>query len=263
MPSIKIILFFLVLPIFLNAQSPYDIDWKKEPYIIGLGVGAYVNGYVLQSQLSPLTLEEILALDRADINKFDRNATFKYSTKAGNASDVFLYGSYGLPALFLFNSKTRSDFGKIMIIYGETLVITKGLTILSKRLAKRPRPFVYNELVDLSRKQTKQARYSFFSGHVSVTSANCFFTAKVFSDYYPDSTLKPYVWASAAVVPAVVGFLRVQAGKHFYSDVITGYSLGAVVGFMIPHLHKVQKDKPLTIYPSSNGAILTWNFNKR
>jgi len=143
MPSIKVILLFIVLPIFLNAQSPYEIDWKIEPYIIGLGVGAYVNGHIAQSQLSPLTLEEILAFDRANINKFDRNATFKYSTKAGNMSDAFLYGSLSLPTLFLLNRKTRSDFGKIMIIYGETLVITGGLTLLSKRLAKRPRPFVY------------------------------------------------------------------------------------------------------------------------
>ena len=263
MPFIKIVLStFLLLPMFLSAQSPYEIDWKKEPYFIGLGVGAYVNGYILQSKINPLTLEEVLAFDRADINNFDRSASFKYSTRAGNASDVFLYGSYGLPALFLFNQKTRSDFDKIMIMYGETLIITKGLTILSKRLTKRPRPFVYNELVDISKKTTKQARYSFFSGHVSVTSANCFFAAKVFSDYYPDSKFKRHIWIGASVVPAVVGFLEVQAGKHYYSDVITGYSLGAVVGFMIPHLHKIQKGKPLTVYPLSNGAVLTWNFNK-
>ena len=64
--------------------------------------------------------------------------------------------------------------------------------------------------------------------------------AKVFSDYHPNSKqfLKIAVWTFSISLPAVTGFFRVRAGKHFPSDVIMGYALGAVSGWIIPHLHK-------------------------
>ena len=147
-----------------------------------------------------------------------------------------------------------------MILYGETLLTTSGLSFVTKRLAKRTRPFVYNELVDISEKQKNNARFSFFSRHTSITASNCFFAAKVFSDYYPNSKLKPYVWITASVVPTLTGFFRVQGGENYYSDVLVGYSLGAAIGFLIPHLHKIQKDKTLSLYPAPTGIALTWNI---
>ncbi len=252
----------LLLPIGLMAQSPYQIDWKKEPYFFATGALAMGSGLYIHSQLESLTSEEILTLNRSDVNSFDRNATFNFSSGASSASDVFFLSSYTLPALFMAHPRTRNDFGNIMVLYGETILLTKGITNVTKRSATRPRPFVYNELVNLDRKQKKSARFSFFSGHTSITATNYFFTAKVFSDYFPDSDLKPFVWAVAVITPAVTGQLRVKAGKHFQTDVMCGYALGAFVGYMIPHLHKVQKDKPLTVLPAPNGLMMTWQFSK-
>ena len=39
-------------------------------------------------------------------------------------------------------------------------------------------------------------------------------------------------------MPAVVGYLRVKAKKHFLIDVVVGYVTGAVIGFGIAELHK-------------------------
>ena len=129
----------------------------------------------------------------------------------------------------------------------------------------RSRPFVYNEDFSLSKKQTVGARHAFFSGHTSLTAASCFFTARVFSDYFPDSKYKPLVWAGAILVPATVGYLRVAAGKHFPTDVITGYAIGATIGMLIPHLHKKIKiknaDSSLKLSVGATGASLTWNLN--
>ena len=257
----NILIICCCLPVFLNAQSPYGLNWKKESVILGTGVAMLTGGMILHYNTAPLTTDEILALDRANTSPFDRNATFNLSPSASDASDVFLLSSHALPFLFLTNKKSRTDFGKIMLLYAETLIFTEGLTNLTKRIVKRPRPFVYNELADLSKKQRPQARYSFFSGHTSVTSANYFFVAKVFSDYYPDSKIKPFIWATAAIAPALTGYLRVKAGKHFYSDVITGYTVGALIGFMVPHLHKIQKNKSLSIIPAPTGILISWRLN--
>ena len=261
MIQIRIVFLLLYLfPLILIAQSPYHIDWKKESILIGSGILTYSGSYYLESKINPLTIEEIYALDRADINSFDRKASFFFSNKARRTSDVFRTSSYLVSSLVLINKKPRKDFTKILILYGETVLLTKGVTRLSKRSAKRLRPFIYNDLVSLSEKQKLKAQFSFFSGHVSATSSNCFFTAKVFSDYFPDSKYKPLVWTGAALIPAATGYLRVKAGRHFYSDVITGYFVGASIGILVPHLHKNEKDKKLSFYPIPNGIYVSWLF---
>ena len=257
-----ILLILLLIPLMATAQSPYQLDWKKESILIGSGILAYSGSFYLESKIDPLSLEDIYALDRADINSFDRKASFFFSDKARRASDVLRTSSYLVPSLLLINKKPRKDFTTIVVLYGETLLLTKGITKLTKRTTKRIRPFVYNELVSLSEKQKVKAQFSFFSGHVSGTAANCFFTAKVFSDYFPDSKFKPLVWTGAALIPAVTGYLRVRGGRHFYTDVIAGYFVGAGIGILVPHLHKNKKDRKLSLYPTSTGFYMSWSFAK-
>ncbi|MEM9023429.1 MAG: phosphatase PAP2 family protein, partial [Bacteroidota bacterium] len=47
-------------------------------------------------------------------------------------------------------------------------------------------------------------------------------------------------------VPATTGLMRVLAGKHFPTDVITGYAVGGAIGFLVPHLHRKRADKEAT-----------------
>ena len=58
------------------------------------------------------------------------------------------------------------------------------------------------------------------------------------NDFYPDSKAKPIIWTSAALIPAITGYLRVKAGRHFTSDVLVGFLVGAAVGWVIPELHR-------------------------
>ena len=238
-------LFFVVNFISNTAfcQSPYEFNKKREITLYGAGAAFLGAGIYAGSQLEVLTAEEIGVLDRNAVNSFDRGATFNYSEKAGSLSDDLLLSSQVLPLVFLSHQKTRKDFGKIMLMYGESWLLTTGFTNLTKRVAKRTRPFVYNPEVDISEKLVLSARRSFFSGHTSSTTANYFFTAKVFSDYFPDSKFKPVVWGVAITVPALAGYLRVKAGKHYRSDVIAGYAVGALVGYFVPQIHKKIKDR--------------------
>jgi membrane-associated phospholipid phosphatase len=38
-------------------------------------------------------------------------------------------------------------------------------------------------------------------------------------------------------VPAYAALQRVQAGKHYPSDVIVGLAVGAAMGYLIPQIH--------------------------
>jgi membrane-associated phospholipid phosphatase len=140
--------------------------------------------------------------------------------------------------LLLAGEKTRRDFGKIAVMYAEVALINLGLTDIIKSSALRPRPYVFDEDLDPETIITNGDRAAFLSGHTSGTAAGSFFFARVFSDYYPNSKLKPYVWGAAIALPALAGYLRIRAGRHYPSDVIAGYALGALVGYFIPVLHR-------------------------
>ena len=251
---------FLFCSTLLFSQPPYEWSWKNESIIVGSGLASLGIGSLIHSNTKTFTIEEIYALDRSSVNRFDIGATFNWSTNAANVSDYFVLGSHLVPLIFLTKTESRKDFGKIALLYGETVLITDGLTLLTKRVFKRPRPFVYNEQADINKKLNREAKYSFFSGHTSITAANCFFFAKVYSDYYPDSELKPWIWGTAAVIPAITGYLRVRAGKHYASDVMTGYAVGGLLGFLIPHVHKVDRSNRWRLSSRNNKIVFNYKF---
>lgn len=256
------ILFLLPFSI-LHAQleSPYQCTKKKDAIIYAIGSASLGLGYYLDTKAPVLNVEQIQLLDKNSINRFDRIATSYSSMRARKASDVFFYGAMVMPSVFAFSKRMRKDAKSIALIYGETLFLTVGITLITKKIILRSRPFVYNPDFDLNLKLEKNARYAFFSGHTSVVSASSFFTAKVFADYYPDSKWKPVVWVGAATLPAVTGYLRVRAGKHFPTDVIAGYAAGAIFGILIPQLHKRKKrNENINLSVSPIGGYFSLKF---
>ena len=256
MKSVPIILLLSVLASVCSGQteSPYIFNWKRE-LIFASGAGLLAGGGLLTSyQTRPLTPAQVSSLDRFDIPGFDRGATANWSTQAALASNILIYGSVTLPAFLMINKRMRKDFLVIGFIYAETAMLTLGVTELTKGLSNRARPFVYNPNVDMREKTDRDARHSFFSGHTSLTAALCFTTAKIFSDYSDNRTHEALVWTGAALVPAVTGYLRFRAGKHFPSDIIAGYFVGGAVGYLIPWLHRRKPlAKGLSVSPFSTG----------
>jgi membrane-associated phospholipid phosphatase len=238
-----LVFIFAPLSVFGQAVSrpnPYNLDWKVDAPLFGVGVGAYTGYYFLKKKVAPLTEPQILALNRANVNGFDRRTTYNWSPNAAKASDIMLYTCIASPALLMLDKNIRPDALKVGIISAEVFAVTSALTGLTKVLVRRTRPFVYNPDAPLDKKQKQDARMSFFSGHTSVTSSMCFATAKIYNDYHRGDKSVPYVWAAAALVPAVTGFLRWQAGKHFPTDIIVGYVVGAAVGILVPALHRLR-----------------------
>ncbi|MEZ4777280.1 MAG: phosphatase PAP2 family protein [Bacteroidia bacterium] len=242
----KPIIFFLLFSasVFsLSAQySPYRITAKGDlPITLG-AVGLSAAGQLFQNSVQPLTAGELASLNRLQINRFDRPTSFNWNLRAKKTSDILAMGAILLPATLLAFKPVRDDFPEVLTMGVQAFSFTYGLTGFAKASVHRNRPFTYIDATgnsELYQAQTERdARFSFFSGHASMTAASAFFLAKVYSDYYPRSRAKPFVWTGAVLVPAFVGFLRVRAGKHFPSDVITGYVVGAAVGILTPHLHK-------------------------
>ncbi len=264
----KYLVLLLLVAIGVNpalfAQSPYTVHWKKEIPYAATAIGLNLGGAYLALQVEDLTPLQIAALDARDVNGFDRFATENLSNTFARASNVLEISTQLAPVLLLCGNRPRKHFGHIMALYAEATFINTGLTIVAKMSFRRTRPFVYNDEVPLEEKFGRTARASFISGHTSTAAVGTFFAAKVFADFYPDSKWKPVVWGAAAVIPGVMGYFRVAAGKHYPTDVMAGYLVGGAIGILVPHLHKKKSDKEskMGLDVGFNSARLVYRFGR-
>jgi membrane-associated phospholipid phosphatase len=221
------------------AQSPYQFRYSTEITIPSISLGLLIAGYVVDKKSEPLTPEDIMKLDISDINRMDRGVVENWNPKIAIASDVFMYATMASPLLHLAGENSRKDFLKTSVISLEVFALNTGLTYLTKTLVSRHRPYVYNPDVPMSEKLKSDSKHSFFSGHTSTTASMSYSFAFMYANYYPDSKAKPAVWAIAAGLPALTGYFRVKSGKHFWTDVLVGYAVGAFTGFIVPYLHEL------------------------
>ena len=263
--NVKALIVGIFIPIIMEAQSPYKFSLKNEvPYIVSgmslMGIGVMLKNKNADKQI---TIEDIKNLDISNVNSFDRVAVYNNSYSARKASDVLQYGSLGLPILFLTINQSKKDFLKLIVMGIEVHTINSGLTLTAKQYFGRARPLVYNPEFSIEERTSESARLSFFSGHTSSTAAMTVFTAKVINDYHPNmnSGLKLGMWSTALIIPAATGYFRVQGGKHFATDVITGFAVGSMVGWLVPHLHKVYDNSRISLVPMNysgyNGFYLS------
>ncbi len=243
--------FFIILifPLILFGQNnPYELNWKLDGPLLGGVFALSVGGVLLERNIDDYTIDDINALDINNVPFFDRFATKKYSSAFKKNSDILFFSSFAMP-FSMINKRTKNHIGIHAVMTAETILLTSAFTGIAKIAVQRPRPLVFNSSIPIEDKLSKSNKYSFFSGHTSLTATSFFYTAQIFSDYFPESKWKPLVWTIAATIPAIVGFSRVYAGKHYPSDVIVGYLVGAGTGMLIPRIHRTKK---------KNGAELSF-----
>ncbi len=248
----KIALIFLVLiSTAVNAQqnnSPYEWKWTRDGIWTGAAFGTSAYGLILIKDKKGITEAEVNTLDPNNINFVDRWVAGNNSESANEISDIPFLSAFILPFGLLLNDDINDHTGQFIGMYLQSLSTTSALYSVTAGLVNRSRPYVYAENNNIERRTSNNGQRSFYSGHVAASATATFFAAKVYCDYNPDVTGKGYIWAAAAAVPAAVGYFRMQAGQHFLTDVLLGYSLGAVSGILIPEMHKT-KDASIDVTP--------------
>lgn len=234
-----------------EISSPYEISWN-DGAITAAGMGLSYWGMTLMQQKPGLSEAELAWIDanldeiRAEIPFYDRWSFGYFNREANSLSDVPFYASFALPLLYVAYRPIRQHAPSIGLLYLETMSITGALFSQVNARSFRNRPLVYNQSEENDSRADRKAENSFFGGHVAATASATFYAAKVFNDYFPNSPARPYVWVGAAALPAAVAWLRIRAGKHFLSDNVVGYAVGAGVGLVVPHLHKRTENIRLT-----------------
>lgn len=233
-----------------QAPSPYKTRFAVDaPVTLGLA-GVNALGLYLIQQKTGLSDAQVAALRPQDVPRFDRFVAGNYDQQARTASDYLFYGSLAAtPAFLALNPATRSRYGQVLGLYVQTVATTGALFTMTAGTVYRYRPLTYSSAASSAQRTRKNATNSFFAGHTATTATATFFAAKVFHDFNPDSPARPYVWGAAAAIPAAVGYYRLQAGKHFLSDNLLGYTIGAAVGMVVPQLHKTARRNGLSVAP--------------
>jgi hypothetical protein len=245
----------------------YKINKKVDIPITAVGAAWSLYAFTKIYNKDPTPIEEIRALDKNDINSFDRWAAGNHDEAADNASDFLFYGSMPVPLALLADREIRKDAPKIGFLYLEAMAITGLFYTAGTYFTERFRPEAYSDEIPDEDKTNGGMRNSFPAGHVAVVATATFFTAKVYSDYHPGSSLGYVLYGGAAVATATTIYLRHKAGKHFPTDILFGTALGTLSGILVPHLHKnkVTGNEAFRMSPFIGDRTygLTLNYNIR
>lgn len=222
----------------------YHVNYITGSIIIAVGLGTDYPSISRIKNKPNLTSGEILNLNTSIINPIDKwalhQSTSQYSLFSKLSDEVEPPIFVILPALFGLDKKIRKDWLDLFFMYCEGHVITftcYNYSWLGPTFDNKYRPVTYYTNLSMAARTTGNNRNSAYSGHTASVAFTSFFLAKVYCDYHPDAS-KLFWYSMAVIPPLAMGYLRVRALAHFPSDVATGLSVGALVGIVLPQLHK-------------------------
>jgi membrane-associated phospholipid phosphatase len=236
--KIRLIIIIILFSSLNSFSKTYELDAGRESAIIIPAALIYGFSLFQDSQMPVADKELINSLDSEKINKLDRAAVHKWSVKSADVSDYLLGFSVLAPFLLNLDNKVNNEFIQFATIYSEVLLLNNAITNIVKVNTKRIRPYAYNEEIPIIAKTNKDIKKSFFSGHTSNAFAMFVMSAKMYSDYFPDSKFRESVWLAALSIASATGIARYYAGKHFPTDIIAGAVVGSAIGYLIPEIHK-------------------------
>jgi len=229
----------------------YRIKTKVEIPVTVVAAGFTVYNFSQISKKEAPTEAQVQALNKDNINWFDRLSVHTYSKNVDQLSYIPFYVAIPLPLLCLADKRMRKDALQLGFLYLEAMTVTGVLYSTANHYTNRYRPLTYSPESPADKVYNGTAKKSFFAGHVALVATASFFTAKIYADYHPDSKLKWVFYAGAGALTAATGYMRNYAGMHFLTDVIVGATTGALSGILVPQFHKIKpgKSSHLTILP--------------
>jgi membrane-associated phospholipid phosphatase len=247
------------------ADRVRDLSDGSQAAIYGLSAGVFAMGAILEHFDS----------DTASVTAYRPNridAWFRARLRGGGSQPSnFLDNSFGGKLTPLLACSAigaidihRREFSRDVPFFVAGQALTAGITGITKSLLSRPRP--YMQATDRRRGPDRNHHHSFFSGHTSSAFYAMGFLNLVFrrhmrrhwttDEYRVGRWISPLVafgWAS------YVGYSRIQADRHYFTDV----AAGAVAGLLVAGLYynlaydSIQDDRPER---STSGFFFRMSF---
>ncbi|HOX42013.1 MAG TPA: phosphatase PAP2 family protein [Myxococcota bacterium] len=225
------------------GRSPFELDLALDLSLLGVAGAAWAVPYALSGDWSRASCGA--HCDPAGLNALDRTVVGNRSPLADSLSNAFVGVGVALPfALDLLDvlvSDTTdglAGFGVDALVLAEALAVQGALNQAVKLAVRRPRPYAYDLSLTEEERTEDDAGLSFYSAHTSLAFCAATAYSTLFSLRHPDSGWVVPVWLATHALAASTAYLRVHAGKHFWTDVIAGALLGSGVGALIPLVHR-------------------------
>lgn len=186
---------------------------------------------------------DLRGLHAGGLNALDRSVVGNHSHAAEITSDVLLTANMVAPHVILAIGQLVDEEGSLGKLTRDSLILTETLAAtwltvnLVKFAVRRPRPYTYSLSADALEHEETEASLSFFSGHTALSFAMATSFSYLFTKRHPDSPLVVPIWIGSHALAATTAVMRVQAGKHFWTDVLVGAAVGSAIGYLVPALH--------------------------
>jgi undecaprenyl-diphosphatase len=141
-------------------------------------------------------------------------------TKQLNWAPIFLF------IFYLLQKKIGwKNFGYYVLFTAVMILICDQTVNLFKYSFERLRPCNDEEIKGIIRLVKKSSSFSFFSGHATNSMASTVFGFMILKRYYKHAYL-------LFLFPLIFAYSRIYLGLHFPTDILTGYTFGAIAGFI-------------------------------
>jgi membrane-associated phospholipid phosphatase len=183
-----------------------------------------------------------------------RNLVWTKQEDANFISSVIAFGvepagQLGLLAGAAADQSAAGNFPLDALLVSEATIIAATVNQVAKFALARERPFVHflprapNGIRELTASPSDD-NLSFFSGHTTLAFAIATASGTVAS--LRSYRLAPFVWGAGLTMAASVGYLRIAADKHYFSDVMTGAIVGSAIGIGVPLLFHAPRPEAAT-----------------
>jgi membrane-associated phospholipid phosphatase len=185
----------------------------------------------------------------------DRAVQQRDSPLAATVSDYTRNAALLAPMVAYPFAESGSAMWNAALIYAESHAISNVLTVATKTFVARPRPYTHRGDLEIAPadpeggdapgsnvSERRAADYrSFYSGHTSAAMNGATAGSLLFSETDANVAAKSVVWGVEFGLASLTGHLRIQAGKHYYTDVFAGTIMGAATGIVIPLAHGLER----------------------
>lgn len=226
----------VLIAVQATAQNTHTLTWGREGAIIGASIA--FQGISLLQTRKPMPVWAG-PLDPSGLSAMDRVAVGRWDPSMHRASNVLFGAAVGVSLATAIMAQHGDQVMVPVVIILESGLLASSITNVVKETARRPRPYLYDPAIPVDLHKGRDDHHSFWSGHTSGVASITFATASMVQ--YSDASrgAKTATWIGAVTIPAAMGWLRVGAGRHFTTDVLTGYVFGALVGLAVPYIHRL------------------------
>ncbi|MCK5148844.1 phosphatase PAP2 family protein [bacterium] len=215
------------------AQETVDISFGRDACLLGSAAGLFGLSLILQRDM---ITPDPSTLNPQQVNIFDRYAIYKCSKTAVVVSDMTLLTAFAGGAIIAFTLNGGQQKFNDMLVWGESVLLTAGLTWVIKNGVRRVRPSAYRKS-ERGEALEKKSMRSFFSGHTSIAFASAVSAASLWSLRHGGERAEKWIWGSLVGTASICGICRVLAGGHFPTDVIAGALAGSLIAWLTVRLH--------------------------